>query len=173
LGAATLSTDAVVHELYASEAVRDAVVARWGPDVAPGGTVDRAAVARHAFSAPEERAWLEGLLWPLVGERVAAWRAAESARQPPPPALVVETPLLFEAGLDGLYDATLVVVADEAVRARRAAERGHAAVDERTARQLTQEEKAARADHVVRNDRDLAALEQELAAVLEKLSSRP
>jgi dephospho-CoA kinase len=46
-------------------------------------------------------------------------------------------------------------------------------VDERTARQLTQEEKAARADHVVRNDRDLAALEQELAAVLEKLSTRP
>ena len=173
MGAATLSTDAVVHELYASEAVRDAVVARWGPDVAPGGTVDRAAVARHAFAAPEERAWLEGLLWPLVGERVAAWRAAESAKEPPPPALVVETPLLFEAGLEALYDATLVIVADEAVRAERAAARGHAAVDERTARQLTQEEKAARADHVVRNDRDLAALEQELAAVLEKLSSRP
>jgi dephospho-CoA kinase len=158
--------------LYASEAVRDAVVARWGADVAPGGLVDRAAVARHAFAAPEERAWLEGLLWPRVGERVAAWRATEAAKEPPPRALVVETPLLFEAGLDGLYDATLVVVADEAVRARRAAARGHAAVDERTARQLSQEEKAARADHVVRNDRDLAALEQELAAVLEKLSLR-
>jgi dephospho-CoA kinase len=172
LGAATLSTDAVVHELYASPEVRDAVVARWGADVAPGGVVDRAAVARHAFASPDERAWLEGLLWPLVGERVAAWRAAEEAREPPPPALVVETPLLFEAGLDGLYDATLVIVADESVRAARAAARGHAAVDERTARQLSQEEKAARADHVVRNDRDLAALEQELAAVLEKLSTR-
>jgi dephospho-CoA kinase len=161
-----------VHDLYAGPEVRDAVVSRWGPDVAPGGTVDRAAVARHAFGAPEERAWLEGLLWPLVGARVAAWREEQSAREPPPPALVVETPLLFEAGLDGLYDATLVIVADEAVRAERAAGRGHAAVDERTARQLTQEEKAARADHVVRNDRDLPALEQELAAVLEKLSSR-
>ena len=170
LGAATLSADAVVHELYAGPEVRDAVVARWGPDVAPGGVVDRAAVARHAFASPDERAWLEGLIWPLVGARVAAWRAAESARDPAPPALVVETPLLFEAGLERAYDATLVVVADEAVRTRRAAARGHAAVDERTARQLTQEEKAARADHVVRNDRDLAALEQELAAVLEKLS---
>jgi dephospho-CoA kinase len=171
LGAATLSTDAVVHALYEGPEVRDAVVARWGPDVAPGGVVDRPAVARHAFAAPEERAWLEGLLWPLVGARVAAWREAESARRPPPRALVVETPLLFEAGLDSLYDATLVVVADEAVRTERAAARGHAAVDERTARQLSQEEKAARADHVVRNDRDLAALEQELAAVLEKLSA--
>ena len=163
----------MVHELYASPEVRDLVVARWGADVAPGGAVDRAAVARHAFAAPEERAWLEGMLWPRVGARVAAWRAEASARRPAPPALVVETPLLFEAGLEGAYDATLVVVADEAVRARRAAARGHAAVDERTARQLTQDEKAARADHVVRNDRDLAALEQELAGVLEKLSSRP
>ena len=159
-----------MHELYASPEVRDAVVARWGPEVAPGGVVDRAAVARHAFGAPGERAWLEGLLWPLVGARVAAWREEQSAREPPPRALVVETPLLFEAGMDGLYDATLVIVAGEAVRAQRAAARGHAAVDERTARQLSQEEKAARADHVVRNDRDLPALEQELAVVLEKLS---
>jgi len=150
--------------------VRDAVVARWGPDVAPGRVVDRAAVARHAFASPVERAWLERLLWPRVGARVAAWSAAEAARTPPPPALVVEIPLLFEAGLEGGYDATLAVVADEPTRAERAAARGHAAVDERTSRQLTQDEKAARADHVVRNNRDLAALEQELARVLEKLS---
>ena len=163
----------MVHKLYAGPEVRDAVVARWGPDVAPGGVVDRAAVARRAFAAPAERAWLEGLLWPLVGARVAAWRTEESARQPPPRALVVETPLLFEAGLERLYDATLAIVADETVRTERAGARGHAAVSERTARQLSQEEKATRADHVVRNDRDLAALEQELAAVLEKLSPRP
>ena len=170
MGAATLSTDEVVHQLYADPELRDAVVARWGPDVAPGGTVDRAAVARRAFAAGGERAWLEGLLWPRVAARVAAWREAEAARVPPPPALVVEVPLLFEAGLERLYDATLVVVADERIRAERAAARGHAEVDERTARQLSQDEKAARADHVVRNNRDLAALEQELARVLEKLS---
>ena len=153
--------------------MRDAVVARWGPDVAPAGTVDRAAIARHAFAAADERAWLERLLWPRVVAHVSDWRAAESARTPPPRALVVETPLLFEAGLEHLYDATLVVVADERIRATRAAARGHAEIGERTARQLTQEEKAARADHVVRNDRDLHALEQELARVLEKLSQTP
>ncbi len=173
MGAATLSTDAVVHELYADPEVGDAVGARGGAADAPAGPLDRAAVARHAFAAPEERAWLEGLLWPRVGARVAAWREGQAARTPPPPALVVETPLLFEAGLDGLYDATLAVVADERIRAERAAARGHAEVDERNARQLSQDEKAARADHVVRNDRDLAALEQELALVLEKLSRTP
>jgi dephospho-CoA kinase len=63
LGAATLSTDAVVHELYAADReVRDAVVARWGAEVAPGGVVDRAAVARHAFASGDERAWLEQLI---------------------------------------------------------------------------------------------------------------
>ena len=167
LGAATLSTDAVVHELYGDPEVRDAVVARWGAEVAPAGVVDRPAVARHAFASPEERAWLEQLLWPRVGTRVQAWREAEAARGAR--ALVVETPLLFEAGMEKVYDATIAVVADEGIRAQRAAARGHAAVDERTARQLSQDEKAARADHIVRNDRDLTALEQELAGVLEKL----
>ncbi len=166
LGAATLSTDAVVHELYASAEVRDAVVGRWGAEVAPGGEVDRRRVAARAFAAPGERAWLEGLLWPLVGARVAGWRAEVERRDPPPPAAVVETPLLFEAGLEGLYDATIAVVADEEVRARRAAERGHAAVDERAARQLPQEEKARRATFVVRNEGSQEELARELSGVL-------
>jgi len=162
----------VVHELYADPEVRAAVVERWGAAVAPGGAVDRSAVARRVFAASGERAWLEQLLWPRVGARVADWRRAEAARTPPPRALVVETPLLFEAGLEAAYDVTLAIVADEPVRARRAAARGHAAVDERAARQLSQAEKAARADHVIRNDRDIAALEQELAGILEKLAYR-
>ena len=73
LGAATLSTDAVVHELYAGdERLREAVVERWGPEVAPGGVVDRAAVARRAF-ADEGGAPLAG------GPAVAAGRRAGGA----------------------------------------------------------------------------------------------
>jgi dephospho-CoA kinase len=161
----------VVHELYRSDTVRDAVTARWGPEVAPSGVVDRAVVARRAFAAPEERAWLEQLLWPLVGERVVAWRAGLADQDPPPRAAIVETPLLFEAGLDGGYDATIAVVADEDVRAARAAARGHHAVDERSARQLSQQEKAARATYVVANSGTIEQLELALAAVLEKLDA--
>jgi dephospho-CoA kinase len=164
-----LSTDAVVHELYASDAVRDAVVDRWGPEVAPDGVVDRPAIARHVFAAPVERGWLEGLLWPLVGDRVASWYAELGSRDPAPVAAVVETPLLFEAGLESRYDATIAVVADEAVRAERAAARGHAAVDERAARQLSQEEKASRATYVVRNHGSVEDLERELSVVLGRL----
>jgi dephospho-CoA kinase len=169
LGAATISADAVVHQLYADPEVIAAVTGRWGADVAPGGTVDRSAVATRAFADPGERAWLEGLLWPRVGARVAAWREEQSRRDPAPPALVVETPLLFEAGLEDGYEATIAVVADEAVRARRAAARGHEAVDERTARQLTQEEKAARATYAVENSGTIEELQEKLSAVLGKL----
>jgi dephospho-CoA kinase len=149
--------------------VRVAVTDRWGAEVAPDGVVDRSAIARHAFGSPEERAWLEQLLWPRVGRRVAEWRRGLDERDPPPRAAVVETPLLFEAGLEGGYDATIAVIADEEVRAARAAARGHHAVDERSARQLSQEEKAARATYVVSNSGTVDELAAELSAILDKL----
>lgn len=160
LGCATLSTDVVVHELYSDPVVVSSVEARWGEGIAG----DRAAVAAKAFATPEDRAWLEGLIWPRVAERVAAFHESAQGR-----ALVVEVPLLFESGMDAAFDATIAVVAPEDVRAERAAARGHAAVDERTARQLTQEEKAGRADHVVENAGSIDDLEASLSEVLVKL----
>lgn len=160
-----------MHDLYESDEVRAPVVARWGSEVAPDGAVDRSAVAARAFADPEERAWLEGLLWPRVGARVAAWREEETHSEPAPRALVVETPLLFEAGLEEMYDATIAVVAPEVVRTERAAARGHAVVDERHARQLPQEEKARRATHAIVNDGTPEELEARLSAVLAKLET--
>jgi dephospho-CoA kinase len=162
----------VVHELYETDAVRDAVVARWGADVAPAGAVDRPAIARAAFATEEDRAWLEQLLWPRVAERVAAWRKEVAHADPPPRAAVVETPLLFEAGMERIYDATIAVVADEDVRRERAAARGHHAVDERSARQLPQEEKAGRATYVVANSGSVRDLTLALSRVLENLNPR-
>jgi len=169
LGAEVLSSDAVVHELYEGAPLRDAVVARFGADVAPGGVVDRAELARRAFATAEDRAWLERQVWPLVGARVAQWLELARSRRPAPRAAVVEVPLLFEAGLERAYDATIAVIAQESVRERRAAARGHAVVDERAARQLSQQEKARRATFVVRNDGTEEELERELSAVLGKL----
>jgi dephospho-CoA kinase len=169
LGAATLSTDAVVADLYDSDEVRGAVVERWGPEVAPDGEVDRSAVATKAFASDDERHWLEQLLWPRVGQRVWEWRQEVSSREPFPLAAVVETPLLFEAGLEGIYDATIAVIAPEEVRAARAAERGHAAVDERAARQLTQDEKSRRATHTVVNAGSVEDLEAKLSELLTEL----
>jgi dephospho-CoA kinase len=169
LGAEVLSSDAVVHELYEGRQLREAVVARFGEEVAPAGVVNRAALARRAFASAEERAWLEGQVWPLVGARVVAWLEQARAKRPSPRAAVVEVPLLFEAGLAQLYDATIAVVAEESVRRRRASARGHALADERAARQLSQDEKARRATFVVHNDGSEEDLARKLSAVLGKL----
>jgi dephospho-CoA kinase len=173
LGAAVLSTDAVVHEPYEQEELRDAMTARWGREVAPAGTVDRAAIAQRAFASQEERRWLEGMLWPLVGARVATWLAdvRGQAHATRPRAAVVEVPLLFEAGMEDLYDATIAVVSAEDIRRDHAGDRGHVRVDERAGRQLPQQEKARRATFVVRNDGTREELRRELSAVLDKLAA--
>jgi dephospho-CoA kinase len=168
LGAATLSTDLVTHELLSSDEVRDLLVGELGPEVAPGGNIDRSAVASRVFGDDEKRMWLEGVVWPRVGERVAQFRESVADQ----PAAVVEVPLLFESGMEALFDKTIVVVADEDVRAERAGARGHELLEARTARQLTQDEKAQRADFVVRNDGTFDDLEAKLSDVLEKLGDR-
>ncbi len=171
LGAATLSTDAVVHELLATDELRDIVVGRLGERVAPNGALDRSLIAESVFGDDEARKWLEGELWPRVGKRVADWKQEVDALDPPPPAAVVEVPLLFESGMDAAFDATIAVVADEDVRAERAGARGHASLAERTERQLSQEEKAQRADFEVRNDGGLDELRETLSRVLARLDT--
>ena len=171
LGAATLSTDAVTHDLLTSDEVRDLLVERFGESVAPGGEVDRAKVAEIVFEDPEQRAWLEQTLWPRVGQRVWEWRQEVERRDPPPPAAVVEVPLLFEAGMERGFDKTIAIVADEPVRDRRAGERGHAGLESRTSRQLSQDEKAGRADVVVHNEGSIEDLERELSRVLATMGS--
>jgi dephospho-CoA kinase len=165
LGAATLSTDAVVHELLETEDLRHALVERFGPEVAPAGKLDRSRIAERIFGDEEATAWLEQRLWPRVGERVAAWRVSLPDHQ----VAVVEVPLLFESGMESVFDSTIAVIADEDTRAARAGARGHAAVAERAGRQLTQQEKADRADFTVRNDGSLDELKETLSRVLGKL----
>ncbi len=169
LGAATLSTDQVVHELYDDAAVRAEVVARFGPGVQRHGAIDRAALAREAFATSEGREWLEALLWPRVSARMVAWRNSLETKHPQPAAAIVEVPLLFESGLDQAFEATIAVIADEETRQERAAARGHEALAQRGARQLSQTEKSQRATYTVRNDSTPDDLQARLSAILDML----
>jgi dephospho-CoA kinase len=169
LGAETISADAVVHELLGSDEVRGLLIERWGDEVAPQGVVDRTEVGKRVFEEPDELAWLEAQLHPRVGRRLDAWRRSLPEGTS---FAVVEVPLLFETGMAPAFDATIAVVSDEETRRARAAERGHALVEERSARQLTQEDKSARADHVIRNDGSLEDLERELSGLLAKLGDQ-
>ena len=173
LGVATLSTDAVVHDLLAGDELRDIIVARLGEGVARDGALDRSLIAERVFGDDEARGWLEGELWPRVGQRMAEWKQEVDALDPAPPVAVVEVPLLFESGMEGAFAATIAVIADEDVRAERAAARGHASVDERAGRQLSQEEKSQRADYSVRNDGTLEELRENLSRVLARLDTPP
>jgi dephospho-CoA kinase len=166
LGAPTISADAVVHELLETEPLLPRLVERWGEDVAPGGRVDRERIGAIVFADRGELSWLEGQIHPLVGERIGAWLQSlpEDAE-----VAVVEVPLLFESGMDGVFDTTVAVVAAEPVRRERAEARGHALVEGREARQLAQGEKAARADHVVENDGSIEDLEQRLSVLVDTL----
>jgi len=166
LGAATLSSDAVVHELLESEELRDRLVERWGPEVAPDGKIERAKIGEIVFADPEQLTWLEAQIHPLVQERTAEWLTSLPEETE---VAVVEVPLLFEAGSDKAFDTTVSVITADPVRRERAAARGQALVDEREARQLTQPEKAERAEHVIANDGSVEDLEQALSVLLDKL----
>ena len=52
-------------------------------EVAPGGSLDRSALAARAFADEEDRSWLEALLWPLVGARAATWRSCSPRSSSP------------------------------------------------------------------------------------------
>ena len=158
-----------MHELYDTPEVREAVQKRFGDDVAPDGVIDRSALATRAFETAEQRRWLEQLLWPRVGARMVRWREQLEQLSPRPRVAVVEVPLLFESGMEGAFDATIAVIADERIRSERASTRNHAALDERSVRQLSQKEKSGRATYVVVNDGTVEELERELSAVLDKL----
>lgn len=167
LGAATLSTDRVAHDLLDDHEVKAALVERWGEEIAPDGQVDRERVAEIVFGDRGELVWLESITHPRVGAHVLDWR---QKIDPGVEVAVVEVPLLFEAAMEDAFDATVAVVADDELRDARLRQRGQDGLEGREARQLDQAEKARRADHVIRNDASLEELETEVRRVIERLS---
>ena len=166
LGAATLSSDAVVHELLETEPLRGRLSERWGPEVLSEEGVNRPKIGEIVFADPDQLTWLEAQIHPLVQKRTAEWLLSLPQETE---VAVVEVPLLFEAGSDRVFDTTVAIVTADEVRRERAAARGHALVDEREARQLTQVEKAERAEHVIENDGSVEDLEGALSALLARL----
>jgi dephospho-CoA kinase len=168
LGAATLSTDRVTHELLDDDQVRAALIERWGQEVDPGDGVDRNRVGEIVFSNPDELAFLEGVLHPRVGVHVLEWRQNLGADVE---VAVVEVPLLFEAAMEGAFDATVAVVAGDEIREARLRERGQPGLEGREGRQLDQAEKERRADHVIRNEGSIEELESKVSELIDQIKS--
>lgn len=166
LGAATISADAIVHDLLDREPMLGHLRERWGDDIETDGIADRNKIGSRVFSDPDELAWLEGQVHPLVHSELAGWFASV-----PPEAdfAVVEVPLLFEGGMADRFDRTVAIVARESTRHERARARGHVGIEGREGRQLTQDKKAEYADFVIENDGTPEELQERLAALLQEL----
>ena len=161
-GAATISSDALVHELYRDDSeLQAALRERWGDAVFVDGEVDRAAIGRIVFADRDELAWLEAELHPRVRAASADWLARQTAE-----VAVAEIPLLYETGGESRFDKVVVVTAPAEVRAER---RGDVA--DREARLVPEEEKVRRADFAYVNDGTLEELDAFVAGVLEELTT--
>jgi dephospho-CoA kinase len=154
-GVPTISADEIVHELIAGDPdVRAALEERFA-------TTDRARIGEIVFADRDELAWLEALLHPRVVVRRDEWLAGVDA-----PVAVAEIPLLYETGGEQEADAVIVVTAPAELRRGRGA-----AVDQRSARLIPDEEKAARADFVYVNDGTLEQLDAFVEDVLAQLTA--
>ncbi len=169
LGAKVLSADAIVHELLRRPDIARSVAGVFGPEVLRDGVIDRKRLSEKVFSDRAKREMLEGLLHPLVLERVRLMK-----RRNPEDIIVAEVPLLYEAGFDRDVDAAVVVTADEDVVRRRLEKKGFSVeeIDLRRAAQLSLEEKAERADYVIDNSGSLEETERQVRAIWEDLSGR-
>jgi len=173
LGVQVVDADAVAREVVAPGSPGlAAIVEAFGPEVlAADGSLDRKKTASIVFADPEKRRRLEAITHPRIAERSLARLGALAGG--PAPYAIYEAPLLVENGIHKSMAAVIVVAASEATQVRRAVDRDRATEPEvraRLAAQLPLVEKIAVADHVIRNDGDLAALRARTEEVHRALS---
>lgn len=165
-GAATVSSDEIVHHLLGQPEVRDAIVGRMGNGVvAPDGTIDRGALGTVVFNDRPALDWLEALLHPLVASEYLRWREQLAELPVSPRVCVTEVPLLYESGSEGRFDKVVVITAP--AKLRRA--RSDVAVDGREQRLIDDREKIGRADYSFKNVGSLEELDAFVGSVMHDL----
>jgi dephospho-CoA kinase len=166
-GAATVSSDEIVHHLLRRDDVKSELVERLGHGiVGPDGEVDRGALGTVVFNDRDALQLLEAMLHPLVSAEYLQWREDLAALPDPPKVSVTEVPLLYETGGQERFDKVVVITAP--TKLRRA--RSPVAIDERDGRFLPEAEKAKRADYVYKNTGSIEDLDAFVASVMSDLS---
>jgi dephospho-CoA kinase len=171
LGCVVSDSDAHARAALADPRIQHAITQRWGSGVLQSdGMVDRAKVAARIFTGADasmERAWLESIVHPFIHER----RGAMFANTPPGTrALVIDAPLLIEAGLVSECNSVLFIDAPHSVRLERLQRtRGwtEAELDRREKSQMPLDQKRSLADHVMVNDGPLGSLRACVARTLD------
>ncbi|HHV55653.1 MAG TPA: bifunctional DNA-formamidopyrimidine glycosylase/DNA-(apurinic or apyrimidinic site) lyase [Firmicutes bacterium] len=171
-GARTVDADAIVEELeQPGQPVYQAIVAAFGPEfVSEDGSLDKKRLAGLVFARPAARKKLEEIVHPAVLERLR--QEMERARTDGVALLVVEVPLLYELGLEGWFDAVVVVTAPEEQQVERMVVRDHIDANEarnRLCAQMPLASKVKRADWVIDNGGSLAATQEQVNALVQQL----
>jgi dephospho-CoA kinase len=167
-GAATVSSDEIVHHLLRRDDVKQAIVGRVGNGVVgPDGEIDRTALATIVFDDRQALDWLEQLLHPLVSVEYLKWRADLATLATPPAVCVTEVPLLYEVGADERFDRVVVITAPRKLRQARSP----LAAGDREARLLPDDEKVKRADYSYKNVGSLEDLDLFVASVMHDLTA--
>ncbi len=168
LGIPVNDADAVVHALYRGEAVP--LIEAAFPGTTKDGAVDRAALSRALAENPAGFRTLEAIVHPLVRERevrfVKAHRAAGA------PLVLLDIPLLFEAGGRDRVDAVVVVTCDPGIQRERVLSRPGMTVEKFElilARQMPDDEKRAKADYIIDTGKGLDSARAQVAAVVDDL----
>jgi dephospho-CoA kinase len=167
-GAATVSSDEIVHHLLLRDQVKRAIIGRMGNGVvAPDGEIDRGALGTVVFNDRDALRWLEELLHPLVTAEYLKWREDLAALPDPPRVSVTEVPLLYETGGDARFDKVVVITAPEKLRRMRS----DVATNEREARLIPDKEKVGQADYSFKNLGSLEELDAFVGSVMQDLTS--
>lgn len=168
-GAATVSSDEIVHRLLREDpVVGKTLVERFGDGILDeAGQIDRSAIAEIVFADREALDWLESLLHPLVVQEYLEWREQLAALPNPPPLTATEVPLLYEVGGQDRFDAVVVVTAPPKVRAGRT----EVDAEEREERLLPDTVKVAQADFAYVNDGSIEDLDAFVGEVMEELAA--
>jgi dephospho-CoA kinase len=188
-----VDADALSHDAMRQPAVRDELVRWWGESViSSDGQIDRKAVGRIVFASPAppevnasvnsgatpesnpesstELLRLEALLHPIIAAgRAAAHQKFEADERIV--AIVEDSPLLLEKGLDGACDVIVFVRASKAARLARVGSSrrwSEKELESREAKQLPLDIKARRADYVIDNDLPVSAVDEQVRRVLSK-----
>ncbi len=162
-GIATVDADQIVDSLYRRPGVQENISSLFG-------TFDRKEIASMAFSFPQKRKALEELLHPLVVaeiRKIFSKLAAEDQKL-----VVVEVPLLFEAGLSGMFDRVIVVHAKREKQVERLAAHGLSR-EQALARidsQLPSDEKVKKADFAIDNNGSIEAALRQAEKILRELN---
>ena len=174
-GCAVIDSDAQVRSAYTDPQVLATLRNWWGDTVFHAdGSVNRAAIAQRVFADPPERLRLEGLLHPLVA-KLRHRQMEELANKPEIVAFIWDTPLLFEAGLDGQCDAILFVDTPLDVRQERVARTRGWSPDELLRRENLQwplDRKRQISDYVIQNTADAGVARSQVRDVLSRILAR-